>query len=124
MPAALRLEEHGYLTPVPQVGTKDKDADGKEFTWDEDRRLAQSKLNLTLEIDTPEEDSENVQTYQSELVQVMVKSWSLGDVTEDAILDLPKASFEKLAAECDSAFRGGDQVDMLHPKVVTVALPG
>jgi len=68
-----------------------------------------------------EEDQNNLDGYQAELIVGMVKSWSFGDLpTTDSALDLPKATFEALAAACSDEFNG--QIDLspnIDPKALT-----
>jgi len=55
--------------------------------------------------DLTEEDQDNLDGYQAALIVGMVSSWSLGDLpTLETTLDLPKPTFEALAAACSEAF--------------------
>ena len=48
-----------------------------------------------------EEDQEGLTAYQAALIVAMVSSWTLGELpTEDSVLDLPKATFDKLSEGC------------------------
>jgi hypothetical protein len=52
-----------------------------------------------------ESDKDNLDLYQSILIESMVQSWTLGDLpTQDSALDLPKATFDALALACSNEF--------------------
>lgn len=60
---------------------------------------------------------------QTVLIVSLVTSWSFeSDVTSDACLDLPQATYQDLAMKCLNVWKP-DEVDMLDPKVVTAASP-
>src|ERR1035438_1094808 len=50
-------------------------------------------------------DVAKMRAYEATLIVQMVKSWDLGDLpTDETVLDIPRATFTKLAAECALEF--------------------
>ena len=55
-------------------------------------------------------DVAKMRAYEATLIVQMVKSWDLGDLpTDETVLDIPRATFTKLAAECALEFNKKDE---------------
>ena len=60
----------------------------------------------------PQEEFEDMRRFQTVLVLSMIKTWTLGDITEDALLDLSHEAYEALAAACSAEY---NRVDDFSP---------
>ena len=70
------------------------------------------------------EEKDAMNEVQTVLIENLVSSWSFeSEVSEDACLDLPSATYEALASACLEAWRP-DETDMLDPKAGTADSPG
>ena len=55
-------------------------------------------------------DVAKMRAYEATLIVQMVKSWDLGELpTDETVLDIPRATFTKLAAECALEFNKKDE---------------
>lgn len=87
---------------------------GSEASED-DRNVVMAELYGELsdaELDT-------LQSFNVALIRAMVTEWNKGEMTEDAILELPHDTFEQLAAECLKAYRSEDFSIDPDPKAPT-----
>ena len=51
-----------------------------------------------------QDEFDTMSNFQTVLILNMVKSWTYGDINEDAILDLPQRTYEQLAAACSTEY--------------------
>ncbi len=100
LPIIVWLEEQGFLEPVPELGTEDKDG-----VWDEARIDRQLTLNRKVNSQMTDEMIEAVDDYQVQLIATMVRTWEKPDKNVDTILDLPTPKFQALAEACDEVSR-------------------
>lgn len=70
-----------------------------------------------------DEEKDAMNDVQTVLIVSLVSSWSFeSDITSDACLDLPQATYQQLATECLNAWKP-DETDMLDPKAGTADSP-
>jgi len=86
--------------------------------WDEDDPQTWGPALRTV----PQEEFEDMRKFQTTLVLSMIKTWTLGDINEDALLDLPHETYEALAAACSTEYNRADDFSpdgVADPKAAT-----
>ncbi|MDE1828480.1 MAG: hypothetical protein KGH65_04950 [Candidatus Micrarchaeota archaeon] len=75
-----------------------------EDATDDERNTVAAELYGAL----TDDELDQFQALNVAVIRSMVTEWSVGDVTADAILDLPHDTYEALADACLKAFRRDD----------------
>jgi hypothetical protein len=95
MNLSARMLERGYDPPETWAELSPEETESRNLR------------NLAVATDLSDEDQDVMEDYQMALVLGITKSWSKeAEITKDSVLDLPKASFEALAAFCLTSFDG------------------
>ncbi len=73
----------------------------------EAEREAASLSNVELVTGLCDADQDTMNDYQTKLILALTTSWSFdAQITEDSVLDLPRATFEALAKACQDELEG------------------